>query len=108
MAFRNYATDVHGKAETCGYINESCEKKCDFTHSMVKDVLIAGIYDVQIRRDILSRPDILNKSTNDIISLVEAKATARNAMPGSADAMSTFKPAQWKDKVPEQVVPPAS
>ena len=72
---------------------------------MVKDVLIAGIYDVEIRRDILSTPDILNKSTNDIISLVEAKETARNAMPGSAAAMSTFKREQRKDKAPENVTP---
>ena len=90
--FRTFAASVHGKAETCGYINESCTRKCDFTQSMVKDVLIAGIYDIEIRRDVLSMPDILGKTINDIISIVEAKETARNAMPlGSAAAMSTFK-----------------
>ena len=35
MTFRNFAAEVHGKAETCGYINHLCEKECDFTHSMV-------------------------------------------------------------------------
>ena len=93
-SFRSFAAKVRGKAETCGYINQDCPNKCDFTQSIIKDVLIAGIYDMDIRREILSMDKILQKSTNDIISLVEAKETARNALPPIAAGMSTFKKSQ--------------
>ena len=43
QTFRTFDAAVHGKAETCGYVNDNCTERCDFTHSMVKDVLIAGI-----------------------------------------------------------------
>ena len=61
---------------------------------MVKDVLVAGVYDIEIRREILSTDGILDKSVNEIISLVEAKESARNALPGLSAAMSSFKKQQ--------------
>ena len=109
-SFRTFAAKVRGKAETCGYVNHECEKKCDFTQSMVNDVLVAGIYDLDIRREVLGIDKVLQKSTNEIISLIETRETARNALPPSAAAMSTFKKnqrgAKGQNREPPPVAPP--
>ena len=105
QSFRTFAANVRGKAETCGYINHDCSESCDFTQSMVKDVLVAGIYNLDIRREVLSTDGILMKSSNDIIALVEAKEIARNALPPTSAALSTFKRNQRHPA--EKIVPPA-
>lgn len=91
--FRNFAARVRGKAECCSYSLKCthCERAMDLTGSMVKDVLIAGIYDLDICKDVLGLNNILSKSVNDIISLVESKKTARNVLPNLVSAMSSFK-----------------
>ena len=78
QTFRTFAAAVHGKAKTFCYINDNCTVRCDFTHSMVKD---------------------------DNIQLVEAKETARNAMPVGSAALSSFMRNQ-KTKLPQQIPPP--
>ena len=41
-----------GKAETCAYITKcTCLREVDFTDSIIRDVLIAGIADLDIRRE---------------------------------------------------------
>ena len=89
--FRAFAAKVRGKAETCEYKNWDCREQCDFTQSMVKDVLVAGIFDLDIGREVRSKDKILQKSVNEIISLVESKETARNAMPSTTAGLSQFK-----------------
>ena len=102
--FRTFAAKVRGKAETCGYTNHDCREACDFTQSMVKDVLVAGTFDLDIRREVLSTDGILLKTINEIISLVESKETARNALPSTSAALSQFKRNQrtskFQDKKP--------
>ena len=39
---------------------------------MIKDIILAGISDLDIRRDALRMPEILDKSTNDIVGIVKA------------------------------------
>ena len=46
---------------------------------MLKDILLTGINDIEIRKDILSSPDFDTKSDKDIVRIVEEKETARNA-----------------------------
>ena len=49
-AFRTFAARVCSKAETCSYtIGCSCGKDVDFTVVIIRDVLIAGIYDTAAR-----------------------------------------------------------
>ena len=48
---------------------------------MIRDVLLAGIADVDIRREALGMPDIQDKNTNDIVALIESREMARNATP---------------------------
>ena len=93
-SFRSYAARVRGKAETCSYTTKcTCELTINFTDIIVRDVLIAGIADLDIRREILGIDSVLDKSLTDVITLVESREMARNALPtpSSLDAMSAFK-----------------
>ena len=91
-SFRAFAARVRGKAETCAYITKcTCLREVDFTNSITRDVLIAGIADLDIRREVLGTSGILERTVNDVISLVESKDMARNALPSSASDISSFK-----------------
>ena len=92
-AFRTFAARVRGKAETCAYKAVcECGKDVDYTDHIIRDVLINGIYDTDIRRETLGTPDILTKPVNDVIALVENKEMARNALLSSTlSAMSSFQ-----------------
>ena len=92
--FRAFAARVRGKAETCAYAKKcTCGLSVDFTDQMTRDVLIAGIADLDIRREVLGTPGVLAKPLNDIISCVEGKEMARNALPGhpTISVVSSFK-----------------
>ena len=83
-AFRRYATRVRGKAETCQFVqNVTCDcgktVPCEYTEEVIKDVMLAGINDVDIRREILGTEDIHSKSVNDIVTLTESREMGRNA-----------------------------
>jgi len=65
---RSFAARVRGKVETCGYTTKcTCTLDEDFTDCIIRDVLISGINDNDIRREILGTTGILKKT--DIISL---------------------------------------
>ena len=60
----------------------------------MRDVLIAGIADLDIRREILGIDSVLDNSLTNVITLVESREMARNAYQhrtSSLDAMSAFK-----------------
>jgi len=60
--FRSFAARVRGKAETCGYTTKyTCTLDVDFTDCIIRDVLISGINDSDIRREILGTTGILKK-----------------------------------------------
>ena len=107
--FRTFAARVQGKAETCGF-STSATCRCgvnvqvDYTLETVRDVLLAGIADIDIRREALCTPDILTKSVNDVIAFVEGREMARNATPlSSLSAFSSFK----RNKIPPHQQAPA-
>ena len=96
--FRTFAAKVKGKAETCAF-RATAKCKCgetvvaDYTTESVKDVLLAGIADLDIRREALSLQDTKTKTVNDIISFVEGREMARNATPSaqSLSALSSYR-----------------
>ena len=92
-AFRAFTARVRGKAETCAYTAVcECGKNVDYTDHIIRDVLINGIYDSDIRRETLGIPDILTKPVNDVVAVVENKEMARNALPSSTlSAVSSFQ-----------------
>ena len=61
----------------------------------IRDVLLNGIYHTDIRREVLGTKDILKTPVNNVVSLVESKEMARNALPSSSlSAMSSFRQQQ--------------
>jgi hypothetical protein len=61
-----------------------CGLRVDYTNHAIRDVLLNGISDPDIRREVLGTKDILLTPVNDVISLVEGKEMARNALPTSS------------------------
>ena len=98
--FRTFAARVKGKTETCMFTTTAtctCNEtvQADYTTETVTGVLLAGIADLDIRREALSTRDIQNKSVNDVIAFFEGREMARNATPTtSMSALSTFKKRQ--------------
>ena len=92
-SFRSFAARARGKAETCEFSSKcECGKNVDYTPHMSRNVLLNGIADPDIRREILGTKNITQSPVNEVISLVESKEKARNALPSSSvSALSSFR-----------------
>ena len=51
----------------------------DYTENILRDVLVAGSYNMQIHREVLGIEGLTGLSTNDVIAMVEKKEMARDA-----------------------------
>ena len=75
----------------------------DYTPEVIKDILLSGIYDHDVRREVLGSSSIEDKSVNDLIRFVEAKEAACDAAVGSrpaaaaAAASSSYKKSSRQD-----------
>lgn len=98
--FRNFAAKVRGKAETCDFkiSCDECDAEVYYTDEAIRDVLLNGIADSDIRRDALGAPDIQTKTVSDVIGLVEGKETARDAHPTPTINASTYRRTQPTSK----------
>jgi hypothetical protein len=100
--FRKFASRVRGKAEICEYtIDVTCSctiiNNVNFTDHIMRDVLLAGIYDADIRREMFGIDQLLQKSINEVIAMVEKKEMARDAHCAvSTSAISSMKQQQKK------------
>jgi len=64
----------------------------NFTDHIMRDVLLAGIYDADIRREMYGIDRILEHPINDVIAAVEKKEMAREAhSAASASSRSSMK-----------------
>ena len=99
--FRAFAARVRGKADTCDFHTScSCGESVDYTDNVIKDVLLCGMYDPDIRREVLGVHNILKMTVNEVTALVENKEMARNALPSSVmSGISTFKRQSQKSSV---------
>ncbi len=92
-SFRSFAARVHGKVETCQYKTKcTCTppQSVDFTDIIIRGVLLAGIAHMDIRWDVLSTMDILDRPVNEVISLVKSKEMARGALPVPSAGFSSL------------------
>ena len=59
---RSFFARLNGKAATCAYLidcsDNNCTQKIDFTDTIVKDVLITGLSDDDIKREVLGWADL--------------------------------------------------
>ena len=95
-AIRTFHAKVKGRALTCAYkVDCSCDppSKADYTDCVIKDVLINGLSDEDIKREILGLSDLDKLSVDDTVAKIESKETARNAMSNTTGAagISSFK-----------------
>ena len=93
---RSFAAQVKGKAQVCAFAKEcpsaDCNQNVDYTDDIVKYVIISGICDEEIRKDILGFSTLDDLTLNETISLIENKEMAVRAMSsytGQHDATNT-------------------
>ena len=91
--FRSFATRVQRKAKTCGFVaqhlcNCGLTNSVDYKENIIRDVLVAGLYDTEIRRDMLGIEGLIDKPTNEVIALVEKKKMTRDANAGSVSTLA--------------------
>ncbi len=100
---RNFVAKVQGKARVCGFVTSFTCHNCqttqdvDYTEEAIKDVVIAGLSDGEIRNSVLDIDEVEKRSLNDIVSIIERKEKNRKAYCSPAvAAISTFKKQQNK------------
>ena len=85
---REFYANVRAAAAVCKF-EVRCKQTCcaapgkedmvDYTDMVIKDVLIAGIHDPDIRKDVLATADLDKKDDKEVVKLVEAKEIAFKA-----------------------------
>ena len=89
---------AESKAETCSFTTISeceCGKKyiISYTEEAIKDVILAGVGDEDIRREVLTTEDILSRQSLEIIFFIKSKEMGRHATENSLNisAVSSFQ-----------------
>ena len=82
---REFYANVKAQASTCNF-SVKCAQTCcanapnvDYTPLVVKDILISGIADPDIRKDVLEWPELDTKSVRDLVGFIEGKETSKKA-----------------------------
>ena len=87
---RTFAAKIKGKAQVCSFSrtcnNNNCQQKVDYTDDIVKYVLISGIADEDIKKDVLGCDNLDDKSLNETISIIENKEMASRVMSSYSSA----------------------
>ena len=74
-SFRSFAAKVRGKADACAFSADcSSGLKVNYADHVIRDTLLNGISDSDIRREIVRITGILTTAVNDVIALVEIPA----------------------------------
>ena len=70
----------------------------DYTDEMIRHVILNGLYDDDIKRDIFSEANLDSMLVNDFVSVIEGKELARDAtrLP-NASSISQFGKKQKED-----------
>ena len=93
---RAFLAKVQGKAATCEF-QTKCKETCctaagksvDFTSMIVKYVLVNGLSDAEIRREVLGWKLLDESSLAETVAFIEQKEMARDAFKGEAAAVKT-------------------
>ena len=111
QSVRDFYADLKGKSETCPYSKKcsltACTQVNDFTDIIVKDVLVAGLVDEDIKKDVLGWSELDTKDVNETVAFIESKEMARDALKQNKPinaALSQYK----KSKTLSATAPPAT
>ena len=84
---RQYVARVRGLANVCqwtitgtGSSTPGGNVTLDYTEEIVKLVIMNGLADEEIRKEVLGAPDVDNKTLSETVSLIDSKETASRAM----------------------------
>ena len=81
---RNYLARITGKASTCGYTmacsGGTCNVVNDFTSVIAKDILVHGLVDGEIRKDVVGWTDVDEKTVEETAAFIEGKEMARDSI----------------------------
>ena len=81
---RAFYAKVKGKVATCSYSitcsSSTCAQVIDFTDVIVKDVIVAGLVDDEIKKEVLGLADLDNKSLIETVTFIEAKEMALDVL----------------------------
>lgn len=102
---RAFHSRVKAKARTC-HFKTNCihphaplhegedppaRVEVDYSNEMIRHVVLNGLYDDDIRRDIFGNERIDVVEVDELISIIEGKETARDATSSSASALSLYR-----------------
>ena len=99
VPIREFYANTRAAAATCNY-TVKCSHPCcndkasiDFTHIVVKDVVLAGMADSDIRREVMGISDLDAKNAKEVVAIVEEKEMARDACFDSSEVhgVSTYR-----------------
>ena len=101
---RHFAARARGKAKNCKLTvvcsSESCTQVTSYSEDVVKMVLLTGMADEDIKREVLGTEDLDTKDLNTTVGLIETKETATRSLRGanlslgSQDAITGYKKVQ--------------
>ena len=93
--FQAFAAKVRGLTKDCNYVlpcphatAQVCTTVPDcrgvnYTPEVIKDILLSGIYNLDVRRGVLGTAGIEDKTVNNLVHIVKAKEAARDAAGGN-------------------------
>ena len=99
---QSFHARIRGKAATCAYSIDcpslECTQTVHFTDIIIKDVLISGLSDEEIKIEVFGWHDLDQKTVDQTVQFIEAKEMARNALTKTStmSAISTYKKAGRK------------
>ena len=94
---RSFATRLKGKTSPCYYIciclKDGCNQEIDFTDIIQKDVMVTGLADEEIHKEVLGWGSLDDEEVSETIGFIEAKEIARDAMtqPAITVSVSSYK-----------------
>ena len=97
---RTFYSRVRGKAITCRFrlkcgadhLVPNRDTFVDYTNEIIRQVLIAGLYDEDVKRDVFGITNVDQMVLNDLVKFIEGKEVAREATCSSnVSAISQFK-----------------
>ena len=108
---RTFLARVQGKARTCNLVTTGrceCGKSVtvNYTQEVVKDVVMAGIADVEVQTSVLEIDGIEDQPLNEIISTIERKERARKAYRPSNVSVVSELPSRLADSYPSTAAVP--
>ena len=100
---RAFAARLKGQASVCQYTVKctSCDTKVSYSNNKIHDSLIHGVYDEDIRLDVLGQPRLAEQTLEETISLIEAKESGKRSagrllLNNNGPAMSTATASSYR------------